>query len=348
MKTTLLPKKPRRVLLVMINHHLGDFVLSLPAMQSLAAYFESPVDAVVDSRFAGLARLLPSIADVIPYEQKNRRQGKTKQAVKFLSILKRLAPPRYDVVIDVGGGIQSVTLTTLTAARHRIGLAKSRRSVMHSRRLAHEAIVHQTDRYVPFMRIIGRERPERLRLRAPSPAGDEIAAELKLSFGRVPPRLAVIHPGAGYAFRKWPGERFAEVADELAVRWDLDTVFIGAPGEENFLSGIIQKMKYQDRARPVIAKLENILALFDRARILISNESGPTHLAAMTEVPVVTIFGPSKEAVWRPVREEKLVVLRGRVCPPECAWGECRHGLACLNDLSVDRVVDAASQFLGA
>ncbi len=348
MTTELLPKNPRRVLLVMTNHHVGDFVLSLPAMQSLAEYFDAPVDAVVDARFASVAKLLPSLRDVIPYEQKNRRGSKWKQAAHFTAIAKRLAPPRYDLVIDVGGGIQSVTLTTLTMARHRIGLEKSRRSFMYSRRLPQEPILHQTDRYMPFMRVIGRERPGRLRLRASAAATDQIAASLETLFGKIPPRFAVIHSGAGYAFRQWPGERFAAVADELAQRWNLDTVFIGAPGEEEFLRGIIQKMKHAGRARPLIENLENILALFDRAQILISNESGPTHLAATTDIPIVTIFGPSKEAVWRPVRDTNLTILRGRVCPPECAWGECRHDLACIMDLSVAQVVEAAAKYLTA
>lgn len=342
----MLPKKPKRVLLVMINHHLGDFVLSLPVLQKLAAYFDAPVDAVVDSRFAGIARLLPSIRDVMAYEQKNRRQGKAKQALQFLSILKQLAPPRYDLVIDVGGGIQSVTLVTLTMARRRIGLQRSRRSALYTRRLPHEPHVHQSGRYTPFLRLIGSGPQEPWRLSASPAAKAAVALQLETLFGRAPGKLAVMHPGAGYAFRMWPKERFAAVADELAERWNLDTVFIGAPGEEDFLRATIARMRRADRARPLITGLENILALFERAQILVSNESGPTHLAAMTDLPIVTIFGPSPEEVWRPVREERTIMLRGRVCPPDCTWGACKHGMACINDLAVARVVEAAAGLL--
>lgn len=342
----LLPENPRRVLLVMINHHVGDFVLSLPTMRTLAAWFDAPVDAVVDARFAGLARLLPSLREVIPYQQKNRRRSKARQALDFLTVLRRLAPPRYDLVIDIGGGIQSVTLVTLTLARHRIGLAKSRRSAMYTRRLPHEPFVHQTGRYLPFLHLVGRDAPEPLRLRAAPASRTAMEDTLRALFGREPGGIAVMHPGAGYAFRQWPGERFAAVADALAERRGLDTVFIGAPGEEAFLRGIIAQMRRPDRGRPLLAPLDTLPSLFERAQVLVSNESGPTHLAALTELPIVTIFGPSKEAVWRPVREERVTILRGRVCPPECAWGECKHGMACINDLTVARVLEAVDALL--
>ena len=345
--SAILPKKPRRVLVVMINHHLGDFVLSLPAMQTLAAHFEAPVDVVVDARYAALARLLPSVRDVIPYEQKNRRQGRVRQALQFLATTKRLVSARYDVVVDLGGGIQSVTLVTLTMARRRIGLAKSRRSAMYTHRLPHEAFEHQADRYIPFMRLIGRERPDPLLLHPSQASKEAVAKRLHGLFGRTAPSVAVIHPGAGYAFRRWPGERFAAVADELASRWNLDVVVIGAPDEEGFLKELVGGMRCADRARPMVAPLDELLALFDDSRILVSNESGPTHLAALTAVPIVTIFGPTKEAVWRPVRTDKLVILRGRICPPECRWGKCPHDMACIRDLDGPRVVAAIAGLLG-
>lgn len=106
-----------RVLLLMINHHLGNFVVSLPFLDAIAAKFDGPVDMVVDSRFAGLARLLPHAGTVIPYVQHHRRDGKIRQAADFAALIRRLMAARYDVVFDVGGGIQSVTLATLTFAR---------------------------------------------------------------------------------------------------------------------------------------------------------------------------------------------------------------------------------------
>ena len=338
-----LKKKFRRVLLVMTDHHLGDFVISLPTLQALARHFDAPVDAIVDARYASLARLLPDFDTVIPYRQDNRRRNRWRQALDFIAISRRLLSGRYDLAIDVGGGIQAVTLTTLTLARHRIGRDATRRCRAYSHRLLMPPCKHRSEYFAMFTRAIGNEATMPVHLHAPAGAIAQLDQKLSAMFGRVPERIAVIHPGAGYAFRKWPGERFVAVADHLASYWDMHTVFIGAPGEEEFLNSLKLKMKNPGWGATLAVELTVILALFNRAKILISNESGPTHLAAATEVNIVTIFGPSDETIWRPTRTEKIAVLRGRVCPPECKWGDCKHALACIHELSVDHVIESVA-----
>jgi len=335
-----------RALLIMINHHLGNFVVSLPFIDALAAHFKQPVDIIVDSRFACLARLLPHAGQVIPYVQHHRREGKLKQAGEFGALIRRLVAARYDVVFDVGGGIQSVTFTTLTFARRRIGLEKSRRSWMYTEQLAADAGTHASDRFTPFMTRLGMPKAGRLRIKPSSDAVGRLLSQLPEAMRSPDVRLAVMHGGAGYEFRQWPKERFAETADALIRERGMGVVFVGAPGERPFLDSLLGLMKHRDRAAYIIAELDVVHALLDRAAILISNESGPTHLAATTDVPIVTIFGPSKESSWRPVREENLTILRGAVCPPECRWGQCKHNLKCVMNVSVEDVLQAAGKYL--
>jgi ADP-heptose:LPS heptosyltransferase len=345
MTTSPIPSSSR-ALVLMINHHLGNFVVSLPFLDAIAAQFDQPVDLVVDSRFACLARSLPHAGQVIPYEQHHRRNGRIRQASDFLALIRRLKAGRYDVVFDVGGGIQSVTLTTLTFARRRIGLAKSRRSWMYTERLPADSGTHASDRYTPFMARLGLPKAGRLRIKPPADAIARLESQLPVNLRAPGVRLAVMHGGAGYEFRQWPKERFAETADKLIRERSMGVVFIGAPGEQDFLNSLLALMKYRDRAAYVIAELDVVLALLDRAAILVSNESGPTHLAAATDVPIVTIFGPSKESSWRPVREENMTILRGAVCPPECRWGQCKHNLKCVMNVSVGDVLGAAGRYL--
>ncbi|MFH0907683.1 MAG: glycosyltransferase family 9 protein [bacterium] len=335
-----------RALALMINHHLGNFVVSLPFLDAIAAPFNQPVDLVVDSRYACLAQLLPHGGNVIPYRQHHRRNGKLRQAADFATLIHRLKTAHYDVVFDVGGGIQSVTFTTLTFSRHRIGLETSRRSWMYTERLPPDSGTHVSDRFTPFMTRLGLPKAGRLRLKPPADAFARLNGQLPEILRAPGLRLAVMHGGAGYEFRQWPKERFAKTADVLIAERGMGVVFIGAPGEQAFLDSLLGLMKHRDRAAHVIGELDVVLALLDRAAILISNESGPTHLAATTDVPIVTIFGPSKESNWRPVREENLTILRGAACPPECRWGQCKHGLKCVMNVSVENVLTATSRYL--
>lgn len=334
---------PNNVLLVMINHHVGNFVVSLPFLHALAAHFGDRVDVLVDSRFACLARLLPGIRSVIPYEQHDRRSSRLRHACRFLALARRLAFGRYDLAVDVGGGIQSVTLTLLTLARRRVGLRDSRRSWAYSERLPSFDGPHASDRFMPFMKWMGVETKPSVLLEAGPGARTEVLNRLPILKDR---RAVVVHAGAGYAFRQWPRERFLAVAGEVIRRWNRPIVFIGAPGEEAALKSLVAELRQSGAAFSLIADLDIVVALYERSDLLISNESGPTHLAAATRLPIVTIFGPSKETKWRPVRETDVTILRGRVCPPECRWGRCAHDLACIMDLQVGDVLAAAAPYL--
>jgi ADP-heptose:LPS heptosyltransferase len=332
-----------RTLLLMTNHHLGNFVVSLPFLDALSAACAKPADLVVDARHEALARLLPHAGNVIPYNQDHRRGKRFRQGVDFVKLVGRLASGRYRTVMDLGGGIQSVTLTTATFAPRRIGHDQSRRSWLYTERLEADPGPHATDRFTPFMRLMGLGKPGPLLLK-PSDSASARLAELVPA--AAVSKIAVIHGGAGYAFRKWPAERFTAVADVLIERYGLHVVFIGAPGEEAMLDAMMGQLKRRDGASRLTSTVDVVLALFDRASLLVSNESGPTHLAAATSVPIVTIFGPSKESKWAPYRKEKTTILRGCVCPPECRWGKCVTGLKCVMDVSVDTVLDAVEKLV--
>ena len=105
-------------------------------------------------------------------------------------------------------------------------------------------------------------------------------------------------------------------------------------------------MRRPDHATCLRLSLTRLVALFDRAAVLVSNESGPTHLSTTTDVPIVTIFGPAKESRWRPVRDRDVTVLRGADCDPACRWQSCAAGLRCLLATTSDDVLDAARPYL--
>jgi ADP-heptose:LPS heptosyltransferase len=334
------------VLMLMINHHLGNFVVSLPFIEAIAAHFRTRPDVIVDHRYAPLAELLPSIGRVLPHNQSLRRKNGLRHAGHFLQTAAAVLRGRYRVVFDVGGGIQSVTLATLALAGQRIGLAKGRRNWIYTQRLPPDPGGHASDRFMPFMTLLGKAKPTGFRLRPREASFARIDRLLPASWSGHP--LVVIHPGAGYEFRKWPRERFAAAADILIERHGARVVLLGAPGEETFLQETIGLLRAREFARPLVSDLDVVLALFWRAALLLSNESGPTHLAAATDVPIVTIFGPSKESAWRPGRIENTTMLRGQVCPPECRWGRCVDDLKCVMNVSVDDVIAAARHYLKA
>lgn len=341
-----LPDHPRRVLLVMLNHHLGDFVLSMPTLVALANTFQCPVDLLTDERNAELVRSMPGFERIIEVNQAHRRGAAFSRVRAFIRMASALSRSRYDVVFDVGGGIQAVTATLLTRARYRVGLRRRRRSWAYSVALEDDGIVHQIDTYRPFTKALDLPRPGALELHATADARKAAEDQLARRFGAIPRDLAILHPGAGYAFRKWPAERFSEVADALVARWGLSVAVIGSRAEVPLLKHVATRCIHRDRIQPVTVPVGALIELFRRGKILVSNESGPTHLAATTSIPIVTIFGPSKEDRWRPVRAEGVRILRARACDKSCSWGKCELDFACVRGVEVKDVLAAATELL--
>jgi ADP-heptose:LPS heptosyltransferase len=344
---TVLPATLPRVLVMMSNHHLGNFVVSIPVIRALAAYFREPIDLLVDGCHASLAERIPGVGRVIVFSHTKKDRSSLATGLHFLRLGASLRRNRYDAVIDVGGGIHPVTLATVSGARRRVGFVESRRSRLYTDRISTGPQEHVFDRYSQMLKCIGQSgRPPLVRLMPGSESVRRLEEALEPA-GWNGARLAVMHPGAGYAFRRWPGERFAQVADRLARKAGLKTCLVGAPGEEAFLQEIRVAMPNPADAMVFVKPLDVLLALFDRAAILLSNESGPTHLAAATDVPIVTIFGPSKESRWRPIRPDHVTILRGADCPPECRWGRCVADLKCVMNVQVDDLLKAAGKYLG-
>ncbi|MEM6314639.1 MAG: glycosyltransferase family 9 protein, partial [Planctomycetota bacterium] len=155
--------------------------------------------------------------------------------------------------------------------------------------------------------------------------------------------FVVIHPCAGKAYREWPADRFAAVAAGLHEAHGLACVVIGTTGDRATVDALFAALPDAVPRSFVTVKPADLVAVFERAALLLSNESGPTHIAAATDVPIVTIFGPTPEARWRPIRDDGIAVLRGGDCDLACGRRQCVVGNRCLRELSAEVVLENAA-----
>lgn len=342
----ILPADVGRVLVVMMDHHLGNLVIGLPIAAALAEHFDEPIDLLIDARWAGLATQLSHLGHIHRYPPRckglRRYVANTGQLARLWATL---AGRRYRAVIDATGNIRSTTWCVAAGCRTRVGLADARRAWIYSHRIDASDATHTYDRHAALLRSIGRtDRPEPLKLVAQHESHERVADELERAFGPAQGNhpLIVLHPSAGKAYRRWPSDRFAAVADGLVERADARIAIIGTPDERGLGEGVRDQMRHRDHAHYFTLTVVDLLALFERAALIVSNESGPTHLAAATGLPIVTIFGPTPEAVWRPLRDRDTVMLRGTTCDPRCGRRVCVAEHQCLLALSTDHVLEQA------
>lgn len=337
-----LPRDAANVLVVMLDHHLGNVVVSLPVIDVLLTYFGRRPTVVVDDRYVPLVRMLPSAGTVMGYPQQSRKRRGLIQNLEPLAFTAKAAAARYRTVIDLTRSKRAALFTLFTLARRRIGFAACDCRWVYSDRIDQSGAVHAMEEYARILACIGRsEVPGPVRLTAPPSARDQVAETLKRGRPHPDVPFAVMHPGAGKVTRLWPAERFAAVADAIVRRHQMDICIIGTPAEKALLDRVYESMTERNSAFFLTLNLEQLVALFERAALIFSNESGPTHLAAATDLPIVTIFGPTQEAVWRPLRTENTTLLRGADCEQRCARQTCYAERRCLMALEPDAVIRA-------
>jgi ADP-heptose:LPS heptosyltransferase len=344
-----LPPTLPRVLVMQIDRHLGNVVLSLPILQAFASHFNAGIDLMIDRRYRLFADQLSGLRRVIPYPaQRDDHNRKIRANARIARMMAGVTPRAYSAVIDLTGGVRSTPLSLLTLSPRRFGYLQARRSWAYSHVIdapdRTDVDRHFIHRYAAMLRAIGRtDVPPPMPIRASDDARAAMDAELD------PDRpLVVLHPAAGIAWRQWPAERFAQVARTLIDQRDARVVIVGIPGDHTLADKIIAHADRPGAIRFAARPLDQLVALLERAAVLVSNESGPTHIAAAVGSPIVTIFGPTREALWHPrsVRPDALAVLRGDTCDPGCHGRTCVADKRCLTALPADRVAEAALKMI--
>ncbi|MDF7798262.1 glycosyltransferase family 9 protein [Pontiellaceae bacterium B1224] len=336
----------KRIGIFMLDDRMGDFILSMPTLEHLSTFFSGRADLYVASQHVSLAQQLPSFRQIIPYRHQTKKRKSFSQLLGYLKLFFSLPFKRYQAVIFISGRITESTLSILTLAPRRIALSWARRPKAYTQliELAPNSS-HVMQSLASILECIGKTPPiEPIRLTASAQAVNQLNVILKAHCIDENQKLAVIHPSAGLAHRCWPKERFSEVADAL-IDQGMKVCMIGAPGEKALIDEIRGFMRNPEESFFFAEPLTVLLALFQRADLLFSNESGPTHLAATTQIPIVTIFGPTDPESWSPMRKENLTMLSKKEL---CSCKDPRHcdkDWPCIKEITVDEALNALKEY---
>ena len=136
-----------------------------------------------------------------------------------------------------------------------------------------------------------------------------------------PRYLVGIHPGASFGpAKRWLPERFAALADRLVGALGADVLIFGTAGEKPLAEQIAQAMQHSPLVVAGQTSLRQLMALLGQCRLLITNDSGPMHVAAGLALPLVSIFGSTDERATGPLSPRARVVrLRSSAAPAACA-----------------------------
>ncbi len=351
-----------KILLVRLRL-IGDVVFTTPLVRALRRRFpDASLTYLVEPDAAPVVSANPHLDAVwvVP-----RRRGWRRPLDDF-SLGLRVRRERFDVAIDLHGGPRSAWLTWSTRAPVRVGYDVAGRTRMYTRVVPkppdlapRHSVLNQWD----LLGALDAEfaaadvTTDRVEMPVDEPAARAVADRLA-AFGVEPDdALVVVHASAGNPFRRWPEASFAEVAARLAERQpDRHVIVTSGPSDRDAVSRVLAGARGQagsgaGRIHDGEAfSLAELRALVERAALFIGGDSGPLHIAATSDVPIVGLYGPTlpgRSAPWRPPTLGTASVDAGDLPCRPCAQRVCEPGdFRCLTGIGVAAVLDAAERLL--
>lgn len=332
--------EPLGRLLVVRLGSLGDLVHTLPAVAAIRIVHPfAQIDWLVDQAHREFLDLVPVLSSTIPL-RKSTGGG-------WLQALRELRARQYDVAIDFQGLLKSAVLARLSGAARVIGFnrASAREgaaSLLYSQRVGAGDAGHVIDKNLRLAATLGAplHRREFPILPIPSMALDRLH-EQGLQ------RFALLNCGAAWPNKRWPASRFGLLAQWLRDRHGLTSVALWGPGEQALADQVAQTSDGAAIAAPPTS-LTDLVAIAARADLMVSGDTGPTHVASALGTPVVALFGPTSPERNGPWVEADQSVSRYAVC--ECRYQRvCKHGEGaqwCLGTIGDAEVRDAIDRRL--
>lgn len=317
--------------LIVAPNWLGDAVMAIPFLRAIQA--ARPGDGLTVLAKRGPGAILGALPDVDVIE---RRSSVLADAI---AVRRR----RFAEAWLLPNSFRSAIAPFLAAIPERIGFATDRRTVLLTRTLPPPSgTAHQLRDYDSLLEARGIS-PDLGSPRLPLPDRSvALAGSALLATGLPPREIAMLAPGAAFAWTKrWPPAHWGRLA-ALLRQSGVEAAFVIGPGEEAIAaeavlaSGFPVPVLGADLDPPALAAL---LAL---ARVVVANDSGPMHLAAAVGTPVVALFGPTDPGRTAPTGAPARVLDRYVFCSP-CFLKECPYQHECMVEISpaqVKRVLD--------
>jgi heptosyltransferase-2 len=248
---------------------------------------------------------------------------------------------------------RSLSRTLLLAAAgipERIGFDNLKSGWLLTRRIAGPAeAVHKAATYLPLLHVVG----------PPGPLGtyDYVVTEeergqagaLLRGHGLLMDQpVAVLHPGANWAHKRWAPESFAELGDRLIRQHNLQVIITGGPADLELAKRVVQRM--EEAAAMLVGQttLRQLAACLERARLVVANDTGVLHVAAALRRPAVALYGPTSPALTGPLGDpaRTTVLHHADCCPRIPCYAPDRPSHPGMESITVEEAYTACRRLL--
>jgi lipopolysaccharide heptosyltransferase I len=323
---------------------LGDVIHGIPVAAALRTEFPNGrIDWMVDPRYVELLDRVTCIDRRIGVDPRAIRHGPGRE--RFRETIRELRQHHYDAVIDLQGLLKSAMLARSVRAHRTIGFPRKHLREQLARLFYTDAPDPGDATHVIYknLALLAPLKVEDLRVRFPLEILQTTTAEQVSSrFG--PSGYVLINPGAAWPNKRWPPERFGAVAAAIVRDVGVRSLVLWGPGEQEIAHRVAEAAMGAAEVSPPTT-ISDLIGISRAARLIISGDTGPLHIAGAVNTPIVALFGPTRAERNGPWGLHDVAVSRVDQC--SCVYERrCKMAERCIDDITIDDVMSAVHRRL--
>lgn len=334
-------------ILVIKPSSLGDVIHALPFLNAVKEHFpESEIDWVISKNLQGILECHPMIHELLILNKDEWKSVRNipRTAAEISSLNRRLKSKHYDVVIDLQGLLRSGLIAFSASTTLKVGFEDAREgsSLFYDKKVTVNGSVHAVDKCLEAAKAIGVTVNN---VKFPVHTGGDARQKVSGLLGEVKDYIVLI-PSARWNTKRWPAENFAALVSDIQT----PAVIAGSTADKK----IAQKIIDLSSGNAIIdlcgmTDLKELTALIAGAKAIVTNDSGPMHIAAALEKPTIAIFGPTDPVKTGPYgwqENRNLKVIRAAVhCSPCRRKKGCKEFI-CMSRINVGEVYEALQEYI--
>ncbi|NLX56370.1 MAG: glycosyltransferase family 9 protein [Planctomycetaceae bacterium] len=323
---------------------VGDCILTLPLACALRRHFPQaelmwavePLAATLLSRHPAIDRLI-----VVP-------KGWLKSPRLIRTLRRRLMSLHCDCVLDPQSLTKSSLLGWFSGARRRIGFARPQgREVapwVNTECIERGDSTHIVDASLRLLTALGITAPD-VQFNLPALPQADAYVDAFVRSACLAGGYAVINGAASWRSKQWPADRLGRVARHLGERYELPTVVAWAGRREATLAQHIISKSGGHALQAPATSLPQLATLMRRARLVVSADTGPLHLAAAVGTPCIGLYGPTRVELSGPYGPQHITIQAD--CPPAASRHQRRTDESAMRSITTEQVCEACDMLLG-
>jgi len=347
----MIEKKRYKRILIVRTDRIGDVVLTTPAIQALREAFPSAkISMLVTSQTKAIVENNPYLNEIIVYDVKVKDKG----FFGFWRFVFKLMRKRFDLAINYHLKNRTNALIFHACIPCRIGFENKKMGFYLNRIIPDsriEGIKHESEYCLDLLKDLGIDATKKYPLCVSVQQDSEQWVKELFQEHNIlqEDRVVAVHPGASCISKRWSPKRFSEVIDSVASKHKVKIILIGSGDNRLIVREVLIGTKTSVIDLTGKTTVSHLISLLKRCCLLVSNDSGPVHLAAGVGTSVVSIFGRNQPGLsvmrWRPLGHKDVSLHRNVGCQ-KCLAHNCQIGFRCLDAIKAQDVIDAADRIL--